>query len=248
MKKLVLLLLVLLAATPAHADTAWTLVKSYPHDPKAFTEGLFYRDGALYESTGHEGLSEIRQVRIRDGKILRRASIDSQFFGEGIVDWGDKIISLTWRHRRGFVWRLSDFTQTGEFPYDGEGWGLTQDGRQLIRSDGTAQLRFIDPETLVEQRQVTVTWDGKLVPLLNELEWVKGEILANVWYSNRIARIDPASGGVIDWIDLSPLAKQVGVLDQEAVLNGIAYDAENDRLFVTGKYWPKVFEIKLRRD
>jgi glutamine cyclotransferase len=242
-----LALFFILIAAPAHADTPWTLVKAYPHDSSAFTEGLFYRDGTLYESTGQPGLSDIRQVRLRDGKVLRRVALEPQYFGEGIVDWGDRIISLTWRHYKGFVWGLSDFRRLSDFSYDGEGWGLTQDGRQLIRSDGTAQLRFIDPETLREKRQVTVTWNGQLVPLLNELEWVKGEILANVWYTNRIARIDPASGAVIDWIDLSPLAKQVGATDRDAVLNGIAYDAKTDRLFVTGKYWPKLFEIKLKR-
>lgn len=248
MRVLTAVLAAILIVAPAHADTPWKLVKSYPHDTSAFTEGLFFLDGTLYESTGQQGLSDIRQVRIRDGKVLRRVALDPQYFGEGIVNWSDRIVSLTWRHRKGFVWGLSDFRQISDFPYDGEGWGLTQDGRRLIRSDGTAQLRFIDPETLEEQRQVTVTWDGKLVPLLNELEWVKGEILANVWYSNRIARIDPASGGVIDWIDLSPLAKQVGLTDRDAVLNGIAYDAAKDRLFVTGKYWPKVFEIRLVRN
>jgi glutaminyl-peptide cyclotransferase len=244
----------LLAATPAalapaFADTGWTLVKSYPHDRTAFTEGLLYADGNLYESTGQPGVSDIREVRLKDGKILRRVKLEPQYFGEGIVNWGDRLVSLTWRHRQGFVWKRADFTRLSDFRYEGEGWALTQDGRHIIMSDGTAQLRFLDPETLAEQRRITVTWDGKPVPLLNELEYVKGEVLANVWYSNRIARIDPATGAVIDWIDLTSIATKMNAqaADQGAVLNGIAYDTKGDRLFVTGKYWPQLFEVKLKR-
>ncbi len=233
--------------TSAQADTPWKLVKTYPHDPAAFTEGLFFRDGTLYESTGMAGKSDIRQVRLKDGKVLRRVTLDPQYFGEGIVDWGDTIVSLTWRHRHGFVWKLDDFKQQSTFEYEGEGWGLTREPRWIIMSDGTYKLRFLDPKTLQEVRRITVTWNGKPVPLLNELEWVKGEILANVWYDKRIARIDPGTGAVIDWIDLSPLVTKVKATDPDAVLNGIAYDAKADRLFVTGKYWPKLFEIKLER-
>lgn len=231
----------------AQADTGWTLVKSYPHDPKAFTEGLLWADGGLYESTGLNGASDIRQVRLKDGKVLRRTAIDSQYFGEGIVNWGDRLVSLTWRHRQGFVWDRKSFKRTGEFRYQGEGWALTQDGHAIIMSDGTSQLRFLDPQTLQERRRITVTWNGRPIERLNELEYVKGEVLANIWYENRIARINPATGAVIDWIDLSPLASKVQVSDSDAVLNGIAYDAAKDRLFVTGKFWPKLFEIKLQR-
>ncbi|WP_336957826.1 glutaminyl-peptide cyclotransferase [Sphingobium aquiterrae] len=239
----------LLAVAPAAAETRWTLVNSYPHDRTAFTEGLIYVDGHLYESTGQPGVSDIREVRLKDGKILRRVRLEPQYFGEGIVDWGDRLVSLTWRHRRGFVWKRGDFTRLSDFRYEGEGWALTQDGRHIIMSDGTAQLRFLDPETLAETRRITVTWNGKPVSLLNELEYVKGEILANIWYSNRIARIDPATGAVIDWIDLSSIASKMNAqaADQGAVLNGIAYDAKADRLFVTGKYWSQLFEIKLAR-
>lgn len=239
--------LVTALAAPATADTRWTLVKAYPHDPGAFTEGLFFRDGTLYESSGQTGRSDIRQVRLKDGKVLRRAEMPAEIFGEGIVDWGDRIVSLTWRHRMGYVWKLSDFSRVSDFRYEGEGWGLTRSDKQIVMSDGTAQLRFLDPETLAEVRRITVTWNGKPVPLLNELEWVKGEIFANVWYDKRIARIDPASGAVIDWIDLSPLVAQIKNTDPDAVANGIAYDAAKDRLFVTGKYWPKLFEIRLER-
>lgn len=232
-------------APPALADTPWTLVKTYPHDSTAFTEGLFFLDGALYESTGLEGQSDIRKVALKTGKVLQRRVIDPPYFGEGIVNWGGKLVSLTWRHRRGFVWNLADFALLSDFRYDGEGWGMTQDGRSLIMSDGTAQLRFLDPDSLSEQRRITVTWNGRAVDRLNELEYVKGEVWANIWYDTRIARINPATGAVIDWIDVAPLRKAAGVTDSEAVANGIAYDAAKDRVFITGKNWPKLFEIKV---
>ena len=234
-------------ATSAFADTGWTLGKTYPHDVTAFTEGLFFLDGSLYESTGQPGASDIRQVRLKNGKVLRRVALEPEYFGEGIVDWGGRLVSLTWRHRIGFVWDRATFRRLSRFRYDGEGWALTRDAKQLIMSDGTAQLRFLNPGTLAETGRVTVTWQGRPVDQINELEYVKGEILANIWHQNRIARIDPATGIIRDWIDLSPLVAQVKVRDPEAVLNGIAYDAKNDRLFVTGKYWPKLFEIKLKR-
>jgi glutaminyl-peptide cyclotransferase len=237
----------LFLATPAQAETPWKLVKSYPHDPTAFTEGLFYLDGALYESTGLEGQSDIRKVALKTGEILQRRAIDPSYFGEGIVNWKDRLVSLTWRHRRGFVWKLADLTPLSDFRYEGEGWGLTQDGRHIIMSDGSAQLRFLDPDSLAEERRITVTWNGRAVDRLNELEYVRGEIWANIWYDTKIARIDPASGAVIDWIDIAPLLKQAGVRDSEAVANGIAYDAASDRMFVTGKNWPRLFEIKVAR-
>lgn len=234
-------------ATPARADTPWTLVKTYPHDPGAFTEGLFYLDGALYESTGLEGRSDIRKVALKTGKVLERRVLERRFFGEGIVNWKDRIISLTWRHRQGFVWSLAGFRPLSGFRYEGEGWALTQDGRHIIMSDGTAQLRFLDPDTLKETRRVTVTWNGRPVDRLNELEYVRGEVWANIWYDTKIARIDPATGAVIDWIDIAALKKAAGASDSEAVANGIAYDAVSDRVFVTGKYWPKLFEIRVKR-
>ncbi len=237
----------LLFAGPALADTPWRLVKTYPHDPMAFTEGLLFRDGTLYESTGLPGRSDIRQVRLEDGRVLRRVVLESRYFGEGIVDWGNRIISLTWRDQQGFVWNLADLTQRSDFHYQGEGWGLTRGPDGIVMSDGTDTLRLLDPDTLEEKRRIAVTWNAKPVPRLNELEWVKGEILANVWYDPRIARIDPATGAVIDWIDLSALVAKVDAQDPNAVLNGIAYDAKHDRLFVTGKYWPMLFEIELER-
>lgn len=230
---------------PAQADTRWKLVKTYPHDPSAFTEGLFYLDGALYESTGLEGQSEIRKVAIKDGKVLQRRVIEQPYFGEGIVNWGNRIFSLTWRHRQGFVWSLADLAPVSTFRYEGEGWGMTQDGKRLIMSDGSAQLRFLDPDTQAEQRRVTVTWNGRPVDRLNELEYVKGEVWANIWYDTRIARIDPTTGAIKDWIDVAALRKAAGVTDSEAVANGIAYDAAKDRIFITGKNWPKLFEIRI---
>jgi glutamine cyclotransferase len=239
-----LLLLLTLLTTPALADTPWKLVKTYPHDPAAFTEGLFFHDGALYESTGLEGQSEIRKVALKTGRVLQRRTIDPPYFGEGIINWGDRLVSLTWRHRQGFVWNLKDFSPVSQFRYEGEGWGMTQDGKSLIMSDGTAQLRLLDPDTLAEQRRITVSWNGRAVDRLNELEYVKGEIWANIWYDTRIARIDPATGAVIDWIDIAPLLKAAKVGDQD-VANGIAYDAVKDRVFITGKNWPKLFEIRV---
>lgn len=234
-------------ATPAAADTPWKLVATYPHDATAFTEGLFYLDGALYESTGLEGQSDIRKVALKSGKVIARRVIDPPYFGEGIAPWKDRILSLTWRHRQGFIWSLADFAPLSTFRYEGEGWGMTQDGRSIIMSDGSAQLRFLDPDTQAEQRRITVTWNGRAVERLNELEYVRGEVWANIWYETKIARIDPATGAVIDWVDIAPLRKAAGVKDSEAVANGIAYDAVRDRLFVTGKNWPRLFEIKVAR-
>jgi len=241
------LLVCLSSPIPALADTPWKLVASYPHDATAFTEGLFFHDGALYESTGLEGQSDIRKVALKSGKVVQRRTIDARYFGEGIVNWKDRIISLTWRHRQGFVWSLADFAPVSTFRYEGEGWGMTQDGRSLIMSDGSAQLRFLDPDTQAEQRRITVTWNGRAVERLNELEYIRGEIWANIWYDTKIARIDPATGAVIDWVDIAPLRKAAGVRDSEAVANGIAYDAARDRVFITGKNWPRLFEIKVPR-
>lgn len=237
----------LLLGSPVAAETRWKLVTSYPHDPGAFTEGLFFHDGALYESTGLEGQSEIRKVRLKDGAVLERRVVHPPYFGEGIVNWKDRLISLTWRHEQGFIWNLTDFSPVSRFRYPGEGWGLTQDGRNIIMSDGTAELRFLDPETLDEQRRITVRWQGQPIERLNELEYVKGEIWANIWLESRIARIDPVSGAVIDWVDISPLVKAGGGSGPDAVANGIAYDAERDRLFVTGKNWTKLFEIRVTK-
>ena len=236
-------------ATPVPAAVpvqSYQVQRTYPHDPGAFTQGLFIRDGILYESTGQEGESTVRKVRLEDGKVLQSVSLPPSQFGEGSTDWGKEIISLTWRSGVGYRWDRATLKPLGSFRYPGEGWGLTQDGRNLILSDGTATLRFLDPATFKERRRVRVTANGKPVTQINELEWVKGEILANIWQTDLIARIDPQSGAVKGWIDLSGLNRLAGGDSVDNVLNGIAYDAKNDRLFVTGKRWSKLFEIKLK--
>lgn len=243
-----LLAIILAIPQAALADTRWTLVKSYPHDQAAYTQGLLFADGQLYESTGQVGESSIRIVRLKDGKVLRKADVPPPYFGEGLALRGDRLISLTWRHQRGFIWDRATLKKLGEWRYPGEGWGLANDGRRLIMSDGTANLRFLDPETLEETGRIAVTWKDRPVPLLNEIEVVDGEILANVWMTPRIARIDPTTGRVIDWIDLSALVAKAGQQDDfDNVLNGIAWDAKGKRLFVTGKRWPRLFEIRLHR-
>lgn len=242
------LLCIVVASTPVRAELpvyGFQVVHSYPHDRHAYTEGLFYLDGFLYESTGQVGQSTIRKVRIEDGFVLQSRSILPSLFGEGIVNWNDQIISLTWQDQIGFRWNLKSFDEIREFHYPGEGWALTQDGVSLIMSDGTPYLRFLDPDTLREKKRLQVTADGKPVEHLNELEWVKGEIFANIWLTNRIARIDPVTGVVKGWIVLDRLPEIVFKADADNVPNGIAYDKEHDRLFITGKNWPHLYEIKL---
>jgi glutaminyl-peptide cyclotransferase len=242
-------LLAALAALPAAAAVpigGVQIVHAYPHDPGAFTEGLFYLKGELFESTGIPGQSSIRRVRLQDGAVMQSVSLAPNLFGEGIVNWGSEIVSLTWQDKVGFRWDLKTLKTKQTFHYTGEGWALTQDGRHLIMSDGTPTIRFRDPVTFKEVRHIEVTADGRPVGNLNELEWVKGEILANIWQTRLIARIDPATGKVTGWIDVTGLMNPAELGgDPDAIPNGIAYDAEHDRLFVTGKRWPKLFEIKL---
>jgi len=224
------------------------VVHTYPHDRSAYTEGLFYLNGFLYESTGLEGHSSIRKVRIDTGTVVKKIDIPAQYFGEGIVNWKDHLISLTWKSHVGFVFDLATLRLQRHFPYDGEGWALTQDGKQIIMSDGTPELRFINPNTLKEINRIEVTLDGKPIHNVNELEWVKGEIYANIWQTSWIVRIDPHSGQVLGLINLAGLlGPSDRVAGPDAVLNGIAYDAKDDRLFVTGKNWPKLLEIRLRK-
>lgn len=248
MKKLFALIpLLLLGAAPiARVPVERVeIVRTFPHDSRAFTEGLLYLDGRIYESTGMEGRSSIREVRLEDGKVVRQAVIPPQYFGEGLVNWGTRLISLTWQNGIGFIWDRATFRKLGEWRYPGEGWALTQNGHEIIMSDGTPQLRFLDPATLKEKRRVTVTAAGARVSRLNELEWVKGDVLANIWQTDRIARIDPATGRVKAWIDLSALSTGVPKRTADDVLNGIAYDAKGDRLFVTGKNWPRLYQIRV---
>jgi glutamine cyclotransferase len=233
------------SACAALPVTSYRVAATYPHDTGAYTEGLFYLDGFLYESTGLEGRSNIRKVRLKDGAVVQSQTISPELFGEGIVNWGNEIVSLTWRDQVGFRWDLNTLAQKSRFSYAGEGWALTQNGKSLIMSDGTPYLRILDPKTLRELRRVKVTAEGRPVQNLNELEWVRGEVLANIWQTNLIARIDPQTGKVKGWIDLSGLPEAQRPRDMDAVLNGIAYDARADRLFVTGKNWPHLYEIDL---
>ena len=231
-------------------EYTFEVVHSYPHDRTAFTEGLFYLDGFLYESTGIEGASSVRKVRLETGEVVQRHDLPSAYFGEGIIQWKDRLIQLTYKTEVGFVYNLSTFATERRFEYPGEGWAMTQDGKNIFMSDGTAQIRIWDPETLQELRRITVTDQGQPVPNVNELEWVKGEIYANIWETDRIARIDPATGRVVGWIDLAGLLspnERLAGPEGTDVLNGIAYDAKGNRLFVTGKRWPKLFEIRLVR-
>jgi glutaminyl-peptide cyclotransferase len=231
------------AATPVYG---YRVVHVYPHDTSAYTEGLFYKDGYLYESTGEAGESTVRKVELQTGKVVQRHDVPDAYFGEGIIDWKQELIQLTWKSQLGFVYDLASFKQLRTFSYPGEGWALTRDSKQLYMSDGSPVLRILDPTTLAATGSIMVTDNGEPVANLNELEWVKGEIYANVWMTNRIARIDPASGHVTGWIDLTGLLDVSRLPDPgNDVLNGIAYDEQHDRLFVTGKRWPKLFEITL---
>ena len=219
------------------------IVKSLPHDSQAFTEGLFFQDGALFESTGEEGTSGFRKVAPETGEILAESTLPSQYFGEGLVGWKDKIYQLTWKDQKGFIYNAKDFTPAGEFAYKGEGWGLTHNGKSVIMSDGTATLRFLDPDTLAQQSTLAVTANGCPVKQLNELEWIEGEIWANIWQTDLIARIDPASGKVKGFVDVTALGPANAGTDE--VPNGIAYDAGTKRIFVTGKMWSQLYEVKV---
>jgi glutaminyl-peptide cyclotransferase len=234
-------------AQPAGASLpryTYTLVRSYPHDATAFTQGLQYVDGFLYEGTGNHGASSIRKVNLETGEVLQKRDLPQQYFGEGIVVRRDELVQLTYQTEIGFVYDRHTFAPKRTFKYQGEGWGLTEDGKNLIMSDGSDRLRVLDPATLKELRRIPVTAGGAPVRNLNELEWVRGEIFANIWQTDYIARIDPATGRVTGWIDLRGLLSPRERAKTD-VLNGIAYDAASDRLFVTGKWWPRVFEIKL---
>ena len=226
-------------------EYTYQVVHTYPHDRGAFTQGLIYQDGVLYEGTGIEGESSIRKVKLETGEVLQKRDVPWPNFGEGILIWKDRLLELTWQGQFGFVYDLATFAPKGEFRYPGEGWGLTHDGKRIIMSDGTAELRFWDPETLKETGRLRVTSEGQPVAKLNELEWIKGEIYANVWETDRIVRIDPSTGKVVGWIDLTGILPAADRNATTNVLNGIAYDAKGDRMFVTGKCWPKLFEIKL---
>ena len=221
----------------------YVIKHAYPHDPNAFTQGLEYLDGFLYEGTGLNGRSSIRKVKLATGEVIRQRAVPQAYFGEGMTVWKSDVIELTWQSQVAFVYNRDTFEPRRMFTYTGEGWGLTHDKASLIMSDGTAELRFLDPTTFKEQRRITVTDAGRPVKELNELEYVKGQVFANVWMTDKIARIDPQSGRVLGWIDLTGLLSAKDRTAQVDVLNGIAYDEATDRLFVTGKLWPKLFGI-----
>jgi glutamine cyclotransferase len=233
------------AAPHRPQEYTFAIVAAYPHDTSAFTQGLAYRDGFLYESTGREGQSSLRKVRLETGDVAEQVNLQPDLFGEGITLLNDKVIQLTWKSGIGFVYDLSSFRLLRKFSYSGEGWGLATNGRELLLSDGTPEIRVLDGETFQEKRRIKVHDGSTAVDQLNELEFVEGQIFANVWHSNRIARISPQTGDVVGWIDLTGLLSPMYRLEPEAVLNGIAYDPLHKRLFVTGKLWPRVFEIKL---
>jgi glutaminyl-peptide cyclotransferase len=224
----------------------YEIIATYPHDRRALTQGLLYRDRTLYESTGLFGHSSLRQVRLESGEVLQQRSLNHSYFGEGLADWNDTLIQLTWKSEIGIVYDLATFEPLKIFSYSGEGWGLTRFEDSLVMSNGSAELLFLDPVTLKEKRRITVTAAGDLVMGLNELETVEGKIFANVWPTDTIAIIDPNNGKVTGRIDLAGLLPATDRTHYVDVLNGIAYDDDNDRLFVTGKLWPKLFEIILR--
>lgn len=228
----------------ATARYAVRVVQSWPHDPEAFTQGLDLYDGTLYESTGVEGHSSVRKVDLTSGRVLQRVDVPYPIFGEGIAVLDGRLYQLTWKSEKGFIYDAATLAPLDSFAYTGEGWGLASDGKVLYMSDGTPTLRVLDPRTLQVTRTIAVSEGGKPVPFLNELEWVKGELYANVWLTDLVARIDPATGSVTGWIDLAGLLtpeERAGV----DVTNGIAYDPARDRLLVTGKYWPKIFAVEV---
>lgn len=230
------------SSTPVYT---YEIINTYPHDEQAFTQGLVFEDGFIYEGTGLNGQSTLRMIKLKTGDVLKIHKLPQEFFGEGIVLYNDKIIQLTWKSHVGFVYDKDSFKVLSTFFYPTEGWGITYDGKQLIMSDGTANLYFLNPETLKETGRIEVRDRNIPVIRLNELEYVRGEIFANVWLTNRIARIDPQSGRVIGWIDLEGLSPFKNNDNKIKALNGIAYDSNNDKLFVTGKLWPKIYEIVL---
>ena len=234
------------APDPAPVERCgYRVVQTYPHDATAFTQGLFWDGGHLYEGTGQYGRSRVARIDLATGKALAEARLPADQFGEGIVRWRDQIIGVTWQGGVGHRWRIKDLKPVGNFRYDGEGWGITLHGDSLVLSDGTPELRFFDPATMKEQKRVTVRIADRPLPMLNELETIDGEIWANVWMTDFIVRIDPDSGAVRAVVDLSGLKEAAGATGQDSVLNGIAWDARKKRLFVTGKYWSKLYEITL---
>jgi glutaminyl-peptide cyclotransferase len=225
---------------------SYRILNTYPHDSNAFTQGLVFVDGHMYESTGLNGSSSVRMVDISTGKVLQQYDLPLEYFGEGLTDWGSTLVQLTWKSHKGFVYDRFTFSLLRTFDYEGEGWGLTHDRTRLIMSDGTPSLRFLDPKTFREIHRIRVTDEtNRPVENINELEYIHGEVYANIWHADRIARISPSTGKVLGWIDLSGIIDKRRLRSSDSVLNGIAYDQVQDRLFVTGKQWPELFQIEL---
>lgn len=234
------------AADPAPIERCgYRIVQSYPHDATSFTQGLFWDDGHLYEGTGQYGHSRVARLDLQTGKALAQTKLPADQFGEGIARWGQQIIGVTWQNGIGHRWSIKDLAPLGTFKYDGEGWGLTMVEDSLVLSDGSSDLRFLDPATMAEQKRVTVRFGGRPISMINELETIDGQVWANIWMTDFIVRIDPATGNVRSLVDLSGLKADAGASGADSVLNGIAWDARKKRLFVTGKYWPKLYEIAL---
>jgi glutamine cyclotransferase len=238
---------ILLVFKKPNTSARWTykVVNEFAHDPKAFTQGLVYENGFLFEGTGLYGKSELRKVDLKTGKVLQTHKLTDEYFGEGITIFKDRIIQLTYQSNVGFVYNKETFELQREFSYPTEGWGLTHDGKNLIMSDGTPMLYFLDPETFKQNRKIMVLDQDSPVWGLNELEYIDGQIYANVWPTERIVRIEPDTGEVIGWIDMEGILAPQVHSESVDVFNGIAYDAANSRLFVTGKFYPKIYEIKL---
>jgi glutamine cyclotransferase len=244
-----LLLALLLGLGPMHSVAApvlgYQVIAKYPHSVDSYTEGFFYLEGLFYEGTGLQGHSSLLAIQPETGKPVQQVDLPAQYFGEGIVDWGRNIYEWTWQSHICFVYDRFSFRLVKQFSYTGEGWGMTHTGKEIVTSDGTSTLRFRDPDTFKETRHIVVKDGTREIDQLNELEYIKGAIYANVWHMDRIAEISPKDGHVIAWIDLAGLLPESQRVNQESVLNGIAYDALRDRLFVTGKQWPAVFEIRV---
>lgn len=257
MIRLAILFLILTALTFTHTQNAssedipvysYKVIEVYPHDTKAFTQGLLWHDGKLYESTGRYGVSEVREVELETGEVLKSRKLEDKYFGEGLAAVGGNLIQLTWRSQTGFVYSVQNLEPIRSFKYEGEGWGLTYNGKHLIKSDGSSTLTFLDPRSFNRIAELEVYDDKGPVIKLNELEYIDGKIYANVWGTDRIAIIEPATGRVEAWIDLTGLLSREYKTSYADVLNGIAYDSESKKLFITGKLWPKIFEIEILKE
>lgn len=252
MKKLAALLLLAVAPlgaqpaaeAPIPLDVA-VAVQRFPHDPGAFTQGLFIDKGELFESTGKVGRSSVRKVDLKTGRVLRQANVPAPHFGEGIAPWKGQLVSLTWQGGTGFRWDRKSLKKLGTFRYQGQGWALTSTGSELVMSDGSDVLRFVDPATFAVKRRVSVTFKGQPLHQINEIEWIDGQVWANIWNTDYAVRIDPASGRVLRVIDLSALHRQSGAQGHDQVANGIAWDVRSRKIYMTGKEWPWLYEVRL---